>query len=532
MIQKLALALSFLALAAPTPAVKTMANPMVAPGDIVIGGANGAPLRLGPGAEGQVLRMAQGKPFWATPPWATNSAPPPPPPGPVITTPPAASSITTTGATFTWGTTTASSSQVFCGTTTSYGLSTTLDTSLVTSHSQAITGLSANTLYHFKAQSIDAASNSVFSNDYTFSTAQAGSTITSVSVSPSTLSINVGATQTFTPTVSGTGSYSSAVNWTAARGSFVGAVYTAPATSGSDTVTATSAQDGTKTGTCAVTVNAVGPIITNVAASSITTTGFTISWNLNKYGTGQTHYRIGSGAWSTSNPENSLSYNAHAQVLSGLTPGTTYTVYVVSCDGASFTGNCSDTSGTPISVTTTSSGSDAATVNAVPTFSGITSTGFGVIGHITDSDGVRNQTDYVYSDSGGTTLLDSNTTGTFSGRVSSTTFYTKTTAETLNGLTGVWTLYTSGLASVTTSSGVTGTSVKSSPYNAYGDGSHDDTAAIQACVNAVAGTGGTVYVPSGTYMVNTYAGSTAGNGIELGSNMTFYLASGATLQAI
>jgi parallel beta-helix repeat protein len=75
-----------------------------------------------------------------------------------------------------------------------------------------------------------------------------------------------------------------------------------------------------------------------------------------------------------------------------------------------------------------------------------------------------------------------------------------------------------------------GTSVKSSPYSAYGDGVHDDTAAIQACINTVSGTGGTVIVPAGTFMVNTQTNSR--HGISLGSNMTFYLSAGATLQAI
>lgn len=37
---------------------------------------------------------------------------------------------------------------------------------------------------------------------------------------------------------------------------------------------------------------------------------------------------------------------------------------------------------------------------------------------------------------------------------------------------------------------------------ALGNGSHDDTAAIQAAVNALPSTGGTIYVPPGRYMIN------------------------------
>ena len=69
-------------------------------------------------------------------------------------------------------------------------------------------------------------------------------------------------------------------------------------------------------------------------------------------------------------------------------------------------------------------------------------------------------------------------------------------------------------------------SVKSAPYNAKGDGVTDDTAAIQNAVNAIGGTGGTVSIPAGTYMVNALTS------IQLANNMTLSLASGATLQAI
>ncbi len=61
---------------------------------------------------------------------------------------------------------------------------------------------------------------------------------------------------------------------------------------------------------------------------------------------------------------------------------------------------------------------------------------------------------------------------------------------------------------------------------AKGNGSANDTAAIQAAVDQVAGTGGTVYVPNGTYMVD------ASKRIFVKSNMTFRMASGATLKVI
>ena len=87
---------------------------------------------------------------------------------PVITNV-ASSGITTTTATITWTTDEASNSVVEYGTTTSYG-STVTNASLVTSHSVPLSGLTANTLYHYRVKSTDAASNTATSGDFTFTT--------------------------------------------------------------------------------------------------------------------------------------------------------------------------------------------------------------------------------------------------------------------------------------------------------------------------------------------------------------------------
>ena len=94
------------------------------------------------------------------------------------TTPPvitgvAASSITTSSATIGWTTNEGSDSQVDYGMTSGYGSSTAVNSSLVTTHSAFVSGLSAATLYHYRVKSKDAAGNLAVSGDLTFTTSTA-----------------------------------------------------------------------------------------------------------------------------------------------------------------------------------------------------------------------------------------------------------------------------------------------------------------------------------------------------------------------
>ena len=91
------------------------------------------------------------------------------------TTPPvisalSSSSLTTKQITISWNTDEPADSQIDYGLTPGYGSQTTLDSAMVTSHSQTITGLTSNTLYHFRVRSRDAASNLANSTDNTFTT--------------------------------------------------------------------------------------------------------------------------------------------------------------------------------------------------------------------------------------------------------------------------------------------------------------------------------------------------------------------------
>ena len=91
------------------------------------------------------------------------------------TTPPVISAITvlgvtTTGATIQWTTNESADSQVKYDVTPQYGQQTAVNTNLSTAHSVQLSGLSANTLYHYQIWTKDSSSNFATSSDTTFAT--------------------------------------------------------------------------------------------------------------------------------------------------------------------------------------------------------------------------------------------------------------------------------------------------------------------------------------------------------------------------
>jgi len=81
-----------------------------------------------------------------------------------------ASGVLSAAATINWSTNAAANSQVLYGTTSGYGQSTALDSSMVSSHSQTISGLTASTTYHYQVKSQDGSGNTATSPDFLFTT--------------------------------------------------------------------------------------------------------------------------------------------------------------------------------------------------------------------------------------------------------------------------------------------------------------------------------------------------------------------------
>jgi hypothetical protein len=78
---------------------------------------------------------------------------------------------TTTGFQVSWSTNIAANSSMDYGTSASYGASTPVNSTMVTSHQMAVSGLAIGTLYHFRVRSTDAKNDLAVSSDMTFATA-------------------------------------------------------------------------------------------------------------------------------------------------------------------------------------------------------------------------------------------------------------------------------------------------------------------------------------------------------------------------
>ena len=81
-----------------------------------------------------------------------------------------ATNLTSSGATIAWTTSETADTQVEFGPTTAYGVSTPLSATLLTGHSQPLSGLASGTVQHYRVKSRDAAGSLAVSGDFSFTT--------------------------------------------------------------------------------------------------------------------------------------------------------------------------------------------------------------------------------------------------------------------------------------------------------------------------------------------------------------------------
>jgi hypothetical protein len=207
--------------------------------------------------------------------------------------------------------------------------------------------MAANTLTHYRVRSTDAAGNLALSGDFTFTTL-AGADVTAPSVSISAPS--AGATLSGMVTVTAAASDNVGVMGVQFRldGAALGAEdmaapysmswNTMTATNGSHTLTAV-ARDSATNQTTSIAVSGTvmndttAPVISAVAASSITASGATIGWTTNDASDSQVDYGT-TTAYGSANALNGSLVTAHSMSLSGLTGSTLYHYRVRSRDAS------------------------------------------------------------------------------------------------------------------------------------------------------------------------------------------------------
>jgi len=297
---------------------------------------------------------------------------PPPPPAGLTISGVASSAVTTSGATISWTTSAAANSQVEFGTSASYGQTTAVDSTMVSSHSVALSGLAASTQYHYRVKSTDGSGNQATSGDFTFTTSASAPSLTISAVASGSVT-QTGATITWTTNVSAnsqveygtTASYgqSTTLNATlvtshsvALSGLTASTLYHYRVKSSDGSGNQATSGDFTFT----TTASAPSLTISAVAAGSITQTGATITWTTNVSANSQVEYGT-TTSYGQSTALNATLVTSHSVALSGLTASTQYHYRVKSADGS---GNQATSGDFTFTTAAVSSGSLSVSVTA------------------------------------------------------------------------------------------------------------------------------------------------------------------------
>lgn len=282
--------------------------------------------------------------------------------------------ISSTGATLTWTTTAPSDSQTDYGTTASYGSTTPLDASMVTNHAVTLSGLTPNTLYHYRVKSRDAQGTLLVSDDFTFTTSPSSSivitgiqavgagtvaNITWTTDRASDSRVDFGATPSALPFVA-TGTSGSTAHAVQLTGLTPGVPYYFRVTSADSFGSSTSPVPPATLSF--IPTDNVPPVISAITATP-TATSAVIAWTTNELSNSRVNYGTSAGALNLSVNDAAM-LTAHSVTLPGLTGNTTYYYTVTSTDAS---GNPATAPASPASFTTPDGSAPAITgVTVVP----------------------------------------------------------------------------------------------------------------------------------------------------------------------
>ncbi|MBI3231860.1 MAG: fibronectin type III domain-containing protein [Candidatus Doudnabacteria bacterium] len=296
---------------------------------------------------------------------------------PPDTTPPVISavlsaSISHSAETITWTTSELANAEIEYGTTSGYGHTTGLNSSLGTTHSQTLLGLSANTLYHFRIKTTDASANLTTSGDYTFTTAALSvsgnvtdttppvvSGISNVSVAATTATLGWTTNEPAISTLEygATSNYGSQANLDASLLLAHEAVITnlSPNTTYHYCIHATDLT-GNTTDSCnhtfttttqnqtqqqQVISDLTAPQITSLSSNGVNSSSMTVTWTTDEAASSQVSFGLTSGYGSQTVLDSSLVTN-HSVTITGLSADTEYHFHVASTDSAGNTRTSGD----------------------------------------------------------------------------------------------------------------------------------------------------------------------------------------------
>jgi hypothetical protein len=246
-----------------------------------------------------------------------------------------ASGVTGSGATIMWTTDQASDSQVEYGLTTGYGSATALNATLVTSHSQALSGLAIGTTYHYRVKSANAQSLLTTSGDFTFTTVAApvisGVGASSVTGTSATIGWTTDQLADSQVDYGATTAYGSTTPLNAALVTTHGQPLSG-LTAGTTyhyRVRSTNAQGLPSTSGDFVVTTTAPPVLSGIGTSAITSASATVSWTTDQPADSQAEYGLTAAYGSTTTLNFSL-VTSHSQSLGGLAAGTVYHYRVIS----------------------------------------------------------------------------------------------------------------------------------------------------------------------------------------------------------
>ena len=285
-----------------------------------------------------------------------------------------ATAITSNSATITWNTDQASSSRVSYGLNSGYGSQSALDSTLLTSHSVTLTGLTPGTTYNYAATSANSGGVSTTSGNFTFATtaAPAGPVITAVTATGLTSS---SATITWTTSqaassrvnyglTTGYGSQSPLDSALLTLHSVTLTGLTPGTTYNYAVVSANSGGTSTTSGnfTFVTTAGPAAPAISAVTATGITASSATITWTTDQASSSRVSYGLTSGYGSLSALDSAL-LTSHSVTLTGLAAGTLYNYAVISANAGALS-----TTSTNFTFTTTAGGAPGPVISSVATY--------------------------------------------------------------------------------------------------------------------------------------------------------------------